>query len=284
MSIQFSLICPSVRPQYWNNICDSLLDNKLEWEILFVGPFPPMESGYKDLPKNARWIETSVKPAQCTHIGFTEARGEFVSITADDCTYFTPNHKGALDNMYNFIKTFPEADKHKNTEAKIYNRDKMVYGFRMFEDRFCAETSHTHYFVAKDRILPAHQRSSSLLYPFFVIANGVYQELGGYDTRFITGQCENDFLFRVHLTHGFTENSLCPTAMVWALHDKHNNSGSFRKYHAKDSETLKKLWIGRKEVTNEEYFNRYRQEKTVNQYINNNTLYTVSQGEKGEWI
>jgi len=271
MNKQFSLICPSIRPQYWKEFCDSLKDNELNWEVLFIGPKSPIE----ELPSNARWIETSVKPAQCTHIGFMEAKGEYVSITADDAVYFTPDHRGALDNMYKFIKDFPE-----NTN---YNKYKIAYGFRMFEDAFCAETSYTHYIVAKDREMPPERRTSPLLFPFFVIANGLYQEMSGYDNRFITGQCENDLLFRIKSASGHTANALCPTAMVWAIHNKHSNSGSFRKYHQQDFSTLRNLWVSRN-PEGKETFLRFRTDINVQKYDNNDTLYTISQGEKGEWI
>jgi hypothetical protein len=269
MNIQFSLVCPSIRPQFWNETCSSLLDNKLNWEILFIGPLPPTEP----LNLNARWINATCKPAQCTHIGFQEAKGEYVSITADDAVYFTPNHKGALDNMYDFIKKFPKAEIHQPSGNPFYNKDKMAYGFRMFEDQFCAETSHTH-FLTNDGVSPQ-------LFPFFVIANGVYQELGGYDNRFITGQAENDLLFRIWKAYGSTKNSLCPTAMIWALHDKHGNAGSFRKYHSQDFGLLKKLWIAN--GSSENLFSQERNDKNIESYINNDAIYTKSQGEVGEW-
>jgi hypothetical protein len=269
MNIEFSLVCPSVRPQFWTEICESLSDNKLNWEIIFIGPVAPIDK----LHPNARWIETKVKPSQCTHIGFMEAKGEFITLTADDAVYFSPNHKGALDNMYNFIKNFPG--------NLMYDKDKMAYGFRMFEDQFCAETSYTHYLISNEYNLPDNQKTCPLLYPFFVIANGVYQEIKGYDNRFIVCQAENDFLFRVMKAHGHTKNSLCPTAMVWALHDKHGNSGSFRKYHSIDSALVKALWLSFD--SGETKFAQLRKDQTIYKYINDNSLLTMSQGNVGEW-
>jgi len=202
-----------------------------------------------------------------------ESKGEYVSITADDAVYFSPNHKGALDNMYNFIKNFPKAEIHKPSGKPFYNKNKIAYGFRMFEDQFCAETSHTHFLT--------NDGKSPQLFPFFVIANGVYQELGGYDNRFITGQAENDLLFRISVAYGSTKNSLCPTAMVWALHDKHGNSGSFRKYHSQDFGLLKTLWIAN--GSSENLFSITRNDTRIFSYINDDTLYIKSQGEVGEW-
>lgn len=259
MNTQFSLICPSIRPQYWKEFCDSLKDNVLDWEVLFIGPNGPIE----ELPSNARWIKTFVKPSQCTHIGFMEAKGEYASITADDAVYFSPNHKGALDNMYNFIKNFPE-----NID---YNKYKIAYAFRMFEDDFCAETTYTH------RL----NENFPLLYPFFVVTKEVYEEVGGYDNRFICGQCENDFLYRIMLKYGHTENAICPTSMVWAIHDKHSNTGSFRKYHEYDSKVMKSLWATKNFIDKPETFSQERKDEIIRSFINNTTIYEKSQGESG---
>jgi len=269
--MNFSLICPSIRPELWNEMCNSLSDNKLDWEILFIGPKSPINK----LPKNAKWIETSVKPSQCTHIGFIKAEGEYTSLTADDALYFTPDHNGALDNMYKFIKNFPKGD--------TYNKEGIAYGFRMFEDQYCSETSHTHYIIPKEYERPQSMRSP-LLYPFFVIKKETYLEVGGYDNRFICGQAENDFLYRVYLRYGHTQGSLCPTAMVWAIHDKHNNTSGYRKYHEYECSLMRKLWIYEHEGDTTRW-NRERSDDRIRGYINDDSLLTISQGYRGdgEW-
>jgi hypothetical protein len=267
-NIQFSLIAPSIRPQLWYQFYNSIKDTNINYEILFIGPIAPDT----DLPPNCRWIKTSVKPSQATHIGFLEAKGEVVSLTADDAQYFSPNRKSAIDNMYNFIINFPESNS--------YDKKKIAYGFRMFEDKFCIETSQTHYLTKPEN----SKITQPLLYPFFAIYKEVYIELNGYDNRFICGQAENDFLLRIAEKYGNTITSLCPNAMVWADHEDHKNKGKFREYHSIENKTLKDLWlIYSIEAPNGKYTGK-RLDINIKTYKNDNTLYSISQGEKGEWV
>jgi len=261
--ITISLVAPSIRPHLWKQFCDSLSNNNVTWEAVFVGPVAPV----CELPSNFRWIKATVKPSQCTHIGFTEARGKYVSLTADDAQYFTPDRKGALDNMIEFINNFPTNPN--------YNKSRIAYGFRMFEDSFCVESSLNHYLVEKDKN-PLY--TSPLLYPFFVINKDSYIELEGYDRRFICGQAENDFLLRVAKVYGNTANSLCNLAMVWANHDAgHQNKSKFREYHPQETRILHSLWFPN------EVYNGNRSDYILS-YIYNNTIFTITQGNKGEWI
>jgi hypothetical protein len=266
-NIQFSLIAPSIRPHLWKQFYNSIQHTEINYEVIFIGPLPPIEN----LPVNVRWIESTVKPSQCTHIGFLEAKGEIISLTADDAQYFSPNNISAIDNMYSFIMNFPKKDN--------YNPQKIAYGFRMFEDKFCIETTNTHYLTINKN----SSVSQPLLYPFFAIYKDLYMEIGGYDNRFICGQAENDFLLRITEKYGNTISSVCPTAMVWADHEDHKNSGKFREYHKIENTTLRDLWLlYSHEVPDGKYVSR-RLDTTIKSYINDDTLYSKSQGECGEW-
>ncbi len=281
--IQFSLVMPSIRPQLWLRFCNCLKNTMLNWEVIAVGDVAPSEDVMKNLPSNFRWINSSVKPSQATHIAFMEAQGEIVSLTADDALYFAPPKfpiisaggkvigewtGNPLDNMYFFMKNFD----------KIYprfrrNYRKIAYGFRMFEDQFAVETTTTHHLTNDENFTPYQKL---ILYPFFAIYRDVYFEMGGYDNRFVCGQAENDFLLRIAAKNGYTEQSICPTAMVLAIHDEHKNEGKFREYHAFENSILKKLWI-RPDMP--DWFGRL---DWLHPYDNNETLYTISQGNKGE--
>lgn len=271
MNIQpkISLCAPAIHQEFWEEFLDSLKNNEIPYEVIFVGNVKP-EFDTSKYPE-FRHIFSTVKPSQCTHIAFMEANGELISLTADDVTYFSPNKKGALDNMYNFIMNFPE--------GTSYNKLKIAYGFRMFEDQFCNESSYRHYVVPKTSPNPF---SSPLIYPFFVMYKRFYQEMGGYDNRFVCGQAETDLLLRIATKWGHTESSLCSTSMVWGLHNKHNNMGSFRKYHAYECDLIRKLWLIKHFVDMDYLFAPARKDSEVRSYKNKDLL-TVSQGDTGEW-
>jgi len=260
--MKISFVAPSIRPHLWANLYNSLQNNKLAWEVIFVGPTPPIS----ELPKNVRWIKTNVKPSQCTHIGFMEAQGEYISLTADDAIYFTPNHKGAADNMIAFIDS--------SIPSLPENGKNYMFGFRMFEDSYCVESSQTHYLVQNTTGI-----TSPLLFPFFVTLKETYLKMNGYDNRFVCGQAENDFQLRVAQRIGSSANTLCPLAMVWANHDEgHANVSKFREYHAKETEILKRCWLddnGRYQISSREGHQPY---------VNDGSLLLSSQGDKGEWI
>ena len=257
-NIKISFCAPSIRPQLWKTFCDSLANTKVPWEAIFVGPLPPVEQ----LPSNFKWIKSNVKPSQCTHIAFMEAQGEFLALTADDAQYFSPDRNSATDNMINFIETFPYIDD--------YAQD-MAFGYRMFEDSFCVETSLTH------KLNFVGNSTSPLLYPFFVVHKRTYLKLNGYDNRFVCGQAENDFLLRVAFNCGHTASTLAPKSMVWADHDAgHNNVSKFRQYHPYETDLLKQLWM------NDNHFTQTRQ-SDLQPYINDSSITLISQGVMGEW-
>ena len=256
--IKISFCAPSIRPHLWKGFCDSLANTKVPWEAVFVGPLPPTEP----MPSNFRWIESNVKPSQCTHIAFMEAKGEFLALTADDARYFSPGGSSSTDNMIDFIENFPGTDDYAHG---------MAFGYRMFEDNFCVETSLTH------KLNFVTDITAPLLYPFFVVRNIVYTSLHGYDNRFVCGQAENDFLLRVAFKYGHTNSTLAPKSMVWADHETgHHNVSKFREYHPYETDLLKKLWL-------QDGVFKGKRTGGVENYINDDTLLTASQGEKGEW-
>lgn len=72
--MKISIICSSRRPRLWKKFHSQLHSDKVDYEILFIGPFKPSFI----LPKNCKFIHTIVKPSQCSEIGFREASGEYL--------------------------------------------------------------------------------------------------------------------------------------------------------------------------------------------------------------
>src|SRR3990167_967619 len=121
--IQVSLVASANRIQWWMRFYDSLKENTLNWEIVFVGNIKPDFA----LPENFKFIYATVKPAQCYEIGFRAARGELIHWTADDADY---NHRSnecpdSLDRAY----------KHwQDMDARYGYDKKSVIAFRPIED------------------------------------------------------------------------------------------------------------------------------------------------------
>jgi hypothetical protein len=206
-----SLCAPAVRTHVWDKFVNSVIGkNDINLEIIFVGPNPPTQN----FP-NFRFIQTNVKPSQCTHIAFTEAKGEYIHLTADDAEY----ESGAFDKVMEFMKGKP---------------DNFMGGFRQFENGEDTTDKHA---------LPHSVKTndSLLLSPFFVIKKSIYEKLGGYDNRFLCGQAENDFSFRVLENGGIIQ--ICNEAVVHVAHnEKHVVASSYREFHLRESDLLWEIW------------------------------------------
>ena len=80
----FSLIAPSVRSAYYQQVYDSIArDAKVPFEFIFVGNVEPL----KKIADNFHYINTNVKPAQCVEIAARNATGDFLIPIADDITF-----------------------------------------------------------------------------------------------------------------------------------------------------------------------------------------------------
>jgi hypothetical protein len=92
-----SIFVPSIRPELWARMYNSLLTNKIPFEIIFIGPIVCQQK----LPNNVRHIITSVKPSQCAEIGLRSCLGSYCIFTQDDIIFSTK----ALDILYENIRS-----------------------------------------------------------------------------------------------------------------------------------------------------------------------------------
>lgn len=92
-----SLIASAARPENWQMVYDSIGDNDVEFELVFVGPKPPI----CDLPENFVFIESNVKPAQCWEIAARRASGELLMWVTDDIVFTT---EAPLDTLYRLYR------------------------------------------------------------------------------------------------------------------------------------------------------------------------------------
>lgn len=99
-----SIISSSIRPDLWSTLNTNLSQNKVSYELIFVGPYPNKNK----LAPNIKYIKYFSKPAQCVARGLIEAEGDYLMIIADD-VFFEDFY--TLDKMYDLIK--------KNTNSII---------------------------------------------------------------------------------------------------------------------------------------------------------------------
>jgi hypothetical protein len=242
--IKISLCASALRPAQWKDTYNSLKENNIEWELIYAGPNPPIF----ELPKNFIYIQTNVKPAQCYQISFNAAKGELISWTADDALY-PPQ---ALDNVYKFFKSF--------------NNKKLVVAFRTIEDG--RDITEWHRLRGKDPNAPR-------MAPFGIMNREFFNELGGYDRRFMCGQSENDVVMRAFEAGGNIEISKVP---VIVNHQKaHDSSGTvFRSgYFNHDRSILENSWIRNGII-------QKKRLDTVERFVNEDIL-TKTQSYKGIW-
>ena len=78
--MKLSIICSSRRPYLWQDVHKQIHSEKINYELIFIGPFKPR---FK-LPTNCRFIHSIVKPAQCFEIGCRSSAGDFLALFTDD--------------------------------------------------------------------------------------------------------------------------------------------------------------------------------------------------------
>lgn len=217
---KISIVLSAIRTQWWQEFISSLENNKISYEIIFVGNKRPSYRDYcfSELNENKiLWLYSPTCPAECYNIGFNCARGELINWSADDCTY----SEGALDKAYDFYRSF--------------NDTKKVIAFNCIENG--SPTSHGHRLDKSD---------SPLMAPIGMMNRKLLLKLGGYDKNFYCGQSENDIAMRVYELGGSVE--ICKEAIVEIEHNKkHKGKSIFRTedgfpYHQRDRDYLMKCW------------------------------------------
>jgi hypothetical protein len=230
MDIQVSIVASANRVQWWERMYNSLQGNSVNWELILVGDTPPLRT----YPDNFRWIEATVKPAQCYEIGFRAAKGEIVGWTADDADY---NHKtrncpNAIDLVYHHYKEF----------EKKYGDNKTVIAMRPIEDG--GDVYNFHHFFGNWHHTP-------VMAPFgFINREWFVNTLGGYDKNFVSGQSENDVVMRAIEAGGRVE--LCLDCFLYVhhgqVHPRNRETGKdtgnkFRAWYNVDREYLERCWV-----------------------------------------
>ncbi len=94
----FSITMASRRNYNYRWFYDTLVNNDTPFEIVFVGPNPPLEL----MPDNFKHIYSTATPCQCTEIAVRNAVGEYVLLISDDCQLSDK----CLDRLYAHTQNF----------------------------------------------------------------------------------------------------------------------------------------------------------------------------------
>jgi hypothetical protein len=222
--IQVSLFASAVRTKDWMRFYNSLKPNTINWEVVFVGNEKPNF----ELPENFKFIYANVKPCQCYQIAASHCKGELIGWTCDDATYEqinTPLPEKNLDKAYEYYKNA--------------NNKKAIVNMHTIEDG--RDIWHQHRFFGKWNDTP-------IMAPMALINREVFNEIGGYDSRFVSAQAENDIVMRVYEIGGIVIPA--KEAKVY-IHHRGSHIGGMagehksmvRQHYVADRQVLENLWI-----------------------------------------
>jgi hypothetical protein len=169
-----SIYVPSIRPSLWKRLYDSLLLNRTPFEVIFVGPI----TGRFQLPKNVRYICTSVKPSQCAEIGLRSCIGQYCIFAQDDIVF----SKKALDILYETAK-----EKGDQVVVSCYP----CVNYRRLQD------SYYRFFPVDDKDT-IHKKDSPIVPLCGIYKKSVLMELGGIDRNFICSCWDIDLAMRFY--------------------------------------------------------------------------------------
>ena len=290
-------ICASAnRIIWWERFLQSLRGNTVPYEVIFVGNVKPEFD--MSLYPEFKWIYATVKPCQCYQIAFWEAKGDLLHWTADDASYdcaSLPHHlltrlprdippnSNCLDRAYKLWQ---------DTEAKYNNDGKTVIAFRPIEDGGDVQVRQHYFFGACDW--------TPRMAPFALVPRKYLTDKGGYDTKFVAGQCENDIIMQVFEDGGRVEIAM--DAMIYVHHHQVHvrdpqtgrEKNDFRGWYPKDREALENAWVkeGYGLTAKFKDTNILRQNVTLSKtrlipvtlYQQTPDVCTVTQGERGKWL
>lgn len=229
----------AIRPENWMIQYESIGKNDVSWEMVIVGPNPPDYI----LPDNYRYIQADVKPVQCHEAAFRLTKGEFAMLYCDDVLFLTSH---PLDLLY---ETFQNpSDGLGNDKLFVSCRFSIDWGTteehakahfldaegRCTENPFCVqidgrwlEDCSRHPQFPCHHFWVANQESPILAFAC-LHKRQLHVDLGGYDSRFISGYYDSDIHLRVQEMGGriiFSEVQAAET--VFLIRDMPSVGGAY---------------------------------------------------------
>ncbi len=170
----FSIASASRRNKNYKWFYDTVAkDIDVPFEIVFVGPNPPLEP----MPDNFKHIYSTATPCQCTEIAVRNATGEYVLTMGDDCQLSYE----FLDKLHLYVQRF--------------DRDKVLVGFRFYLNK-------TAVFGDNGLMANCDVMASPIIGVGPAFKRDLWIKLGGLDKRFHSSLCDIDMMMRFY-EHGF---------------------------------------------------------------------------------
>jgi len=218
-----SIIIPTIRPQYWlrilNSIEKSFVENK--YEVIFVGPF----CNKNLLKNNIRFIESYSNPTVCFQLGIDNATQELIYLTSDDSVLF----EKAGDICISFYKKYCSYNDILNTryrEGENFGKYEfpMQYWFAgTYPSVYCKRFVDPNWGLAIQTICNKN---------FFI-------EMGGFDCRFqFSNHAHADFSFRVQNSSYKVLQSPCEIANLSHFEGETGDHGPVKQAQEIDDANL----------------------------------------------
>lgn len=240
--IAISLFASANRPLLWPSYLKSLESTTVSYEVVFAGDVRPNQEIVNSYLK---YIHTGrIKPGQCYALASRECTGETISWSCDDANY----DNDVLGKAYRYWKA-------QNNEKLILSIQTKESGYGNPEGSLFDMDIHR--FFGGDR-------NSPLMAPMCLMSRDFFNDLGGYDRRYVSGQTENDIVMRAYTQGATVEIFGGPECFIDIDHlkksidigestdEKDFLNRPFAQGYAKDREVLEKSWT------------IYRQDKLMN--------------------
>jgi len=210
-SMKISIFASAIRTNLWQEQLASLERNKVDWELVYVGPKQPDFNHPK-----LKWYYSNVKPAQCCEAARRRCTGDVLTWTADDAVY----PAGILDDIAALFTSYPD--------EKLF-----VASSTIENEKPCP----WHSFILFDG-----SPESPIMAPFGFVRKSWFDKLGGFDKNYIGGQYENDFCLR-HYAAGGQIMGYEDKPIIVDHYNKHTNHHSdFSNFYKHGRKVLENTW------------------------------------------
>ena len=250
MKYKISILVSSKNKFLINQIIDNFKFNKVEHEILIVGPF----KNYNH--KNIRIIESFTKPAQCYEIAINQSKSNKLMLWADDMNFI--KKKGSLDKYFNFYKK----QKNKLTSLILSNEINSDINSYKFH----------------------HEIPSSPFVPISpILDKKMIIKLGSIDKRFIATLFDVDLYLRI-----LTNDYKVAFSNIKIFEKKINNYSLNQDYQSSDRKLIDNLWTRKSKkfqisIFGDKIYKEMLKNRSSKTHKFNYEKMHIPQGNHGRW-